>query len=68
VDETSQFTVPALPDLTLGQHLENLSKLLSPLNLILGFLAAVGAILAPIILRIYRRKRLEMKKQDDAWD
>lgn len=67
-DETSQFTVTVLPDLTLGQHLENLSKLLGPLNLILGFLAAVGAILAPIILRIYRRKKLEMKKQDDAWD
>ena len=60
VDETSQFTVTVLPDLTFEQHLENLSKLVGPLNLILGFLTAVGVILAPIILR--RRKKARDEK------
>ena len=60
--ETSLFTVTVLPDLTFGQHLENLSNLLSPVNLILGFLTAVGAVLAPLIVRIYSRKRHGVKK------
>lgn len=57
VDVASLLTVTVLPDLTFEQHLENLSKMLNPLNLILGFLTAVSAVLAPIIVRIYSRRR-----------
>jgi hypothetical protein len=51
------YTVTTLPKLELKDYLDNLAGWVSPLNSIWAFLAAVGAVLIPFLLRIYSKRR-----------
>jgi hypothetical protein len=57
LNETSYFTITVLPPLTMEQNLDLfLKQWILPVSGIWTFLAGVGAVIVPLIIRIYRKK------------
>jgi hypothetical protein len=66
VEENSYLTLTVLPSLTPQEHLEIFYKSwLSPISGIWTFLAGVGAVIAPLIISIYK-KRQDKKTKNKA--
>ncbi len=66
VKANSHLTVVVLPKLDKYlKFLNSLTVWISPLSSIWAFLAAVGVVLVPFILRMYKNKKSKSKKIDD---
>ena len=58
VTERSNLTITLLPALTVSEHLNNIySAWISPISGISTFLLGVGAVIVPVFIRKYNKKR-----------
>jgi hypothetical protein len=58
IDESSYLTLAVLPPLTLEQHLGNfVNSWITPLGALWTFLVAVAAVIAPLLVRMYNRRK-----------
>jgi hypothetical protein len=56
--ESSNLTLTVLPPYTTQEHLTNFTNAwITPVSGIWTFLAGVGAVVAPVIIALYRKKR-----------
>lgn len=60
---TSYFTITVLPPKNFNDYSQDLANWISPINSIWTFIAAVGVVLVPFIIRQYSKK--QNKKRDD---
>jgi hypothetical protein len=67
LNKSSYFTITVLPSLTFEQKLDNFVKQwVLPLTGIWTFLAGVGAVMVPLIIRIYRKsKNRDTSRRED---
>ena len=60
LDQTSNMTLTVLPNYSPQEYLSNVvSTWISPITGIWTFLAGVGAVIAPLIIRLYQKKQKE---------
>jgi hypothetical protein len=68
INKNSYLTITILPKLTTEEHLNNfVNSWINPISGLWTFLAGVGAVIAPLIIRMYSKKQMksENKKLDD---
>jgi hypothetical protein len=64
--ESSNLTLTVLPPYTDAEKLSNFTNTwITPIQGIWTFLAGVGAVIAPLIINLYRKKQNKKKKQND---
>jgi hypothetical protein len=68
LQKKSYFTITILPELTWPEHMENFAKWLSPINSVWTFITAVGAVMVPIIIRMYKKKEEKGNKSNNKID
>lgn len=65
ITESSNLTITVLPALTIPEHLNNIyNSWLLPISGIWTFLAGVAAVIAPVLIRRYKRKRTKSKNKN----
>jgi hypothetical protein len=57
VNVTSYFTITVLPPKNAYGYIQDLANWISPINSVWTFIAALGAVLVPFIIRQYSRKQ-----------
>ena len=66
-DITSYFTITVLPPKNANDYIQDLANWVSPINSIWTFIAAVGAVLVPFIVRQYSKKQNKNMRWDDEF-
>jgi hypothetical protein len=65
IPKNFDLTLSVLPGPGLKEHLDNFAAFISPLNSVWTFLAAIGAVIVPLIIRRKQKDQKEKEQKED---